>query len=148
MEQATDRPEQGSLTGADGWRHVAPAGLATIDGQLDRLRSQLAELSSRYTDSIPMCKRLKDQIAKTEAIRDRTSWRPRRRKSANAKQRPDAGDRRIRPERAGHQLQSQLQANQLEITNRENAIASLKARIGGYEGRLNLSQGPRSSWPT
>ena len=35
------------------------------------------------------------------------------------------------------QIQGQLQANQMEITNRENAIAELKSRIGEYSGRLN-----------
>ena len=37
------------------------------------------------------------------------------------------------------QTQSQLQANQLEIRNRETAIAGLKARINDYQGRLNLA---------
>jgi uncharacterized protein involved in exopolysaccharide biosynthesis len=35
------------------------------------------------------------------------------------------------------QLQGQLQANQAEIANREQAISSLKGRIGSYQGRLN-----------
>jgi LPS O-antigen subunit length determinant protein (WzzB/FepE family) len=35
------------------------------------------------------------------------------------------------------QLQSQAQANQTEIANREKAIAGLKARINDYQGRLN-----------
>ena len=45
----------------------------------------------------------------------------------------------IDPELSGpaQQLQGQLQANQLEITNRENAITELKSRINQYQGRLN-----------
>ena len=39
------------------------------------------------------------------------------------------------------QLQSQLQANQIEIQNREKAIASLEARISEYQGRLNAQPG-------
>ena len=39
---------------------------------------------------------------------------------------------------AGRQLQGQLQANQLEIKNRESSIASLKERIDEYQGRLNM----------
>ena len=35
------------------------------------------------------------------------------------------------------QLQSQLQANQLEIGNREHAISALMARINDYQARLN-----------
>jgi hypothetical protein len=39
------------------------------------------------------------------------------------------------------QTQSQLQANQLEIQNRETAISGLKAKIDGYQGRLNAEPG-------
>jgi uncharacterized protein involved in exopolysaccharide biosynthesis len=39
------------------------------------------------------------------------------------------------------QLQSQLQANQLEIANRERAIAGLEGRINEYQGRLNSAPG-------
>ncbi len=35
------------------------------------------------------------------------------------------------------QLQGQLQANQVEIANREQAIAELKAKVNGYQDRLN-----------
>jgi len=34
-------------------------------------------------------------------------------------------------------LQSQLQANQIEIANRQKSIVELKGRIGEYQGRLN-----------
>ena len=34
-------------------------------------------------------------------------------------------------------IQSQLQSNQLEITNREHAIAALKTKVDEYQGRLN-----------
>jgi len=35
------------------------------------------------------------------------------------------------------QLQSQLKANQIEITNREHDLVALKAKINEYQGRLN-----------
>src|SRR3984957_12948406 len=35
------------------------------------------------------------------------------------------------------QLQGQLEASQAEISNRESAIAALKAKVGEYQGRLN-----------
>jgi uncharacterized protein involved in exopolysaccharide biosynthesis len=35
------------------------------------------------------------------------------------------------------QLQSQLRANQLEISNREQSISALKSRINDYQARLN-----------
>src|ERR1035438_8425951 len=47
------------------------AGLPAIDAELDKLRAQLADLSSHYTDRHPDVRKLKQQIAETEATRDR-----------------------------------------------------------------------------
>ena len=41
-----------------------------MDQELDKLRAQLADLSSHYTDRHPDVRKLKDQIAKTEKMRD------------------------------------------------------------------------------
>ncbi len=48
----------------------APTDLASIDLELSKLRSQLAELSSKYTDSYPDVRKLKVQIARTEKSRE------------------------------------------------------------------------------
>jgi polysaccharide chain length determinant protein (PEP-CTERM system associated) len=122
--QATVRP------GADGAGPSAPTDLATIDQQLDKLRAQLAELSSKYTDRYPDVVRLKDQIAKTEAMRENFI-------AASKSKGTDAREPTL--SMAGRQLQGQLQANQLEIKNRESSIASLKERIDEYQGRLNMA---------
>jgi polysaccharide biosynthesis transport protein len=120
----------------DGTESSAQTDLATIDKQLDTLRAQLAELSSKYTDRYPDVQRLKDEIAKTEAMKQALIKAPR---SGGAGSRePGDGGASDSTLTAARQLQGQLQANQLEISNRESSIESLKARIGGYEGRLNL----------
>ena len=144
-EIQADRSAQAKLhTGMDDGGTLAPAGLATIDGQLDRLRAQLAELSSRYTDSYPDVQTLKDQIAKTEAMRISLIAAAAKAKSASPKP-SDSAAANLAPDpelsEAGRQLLGQLQANQLEIKNRENAIEGLKGRIAQYEGRLNLEPG-------
>lgn len=118
--------------------NVAPTDLATIDDQLDKLRAQLADLSSRYTDRYPDVLRLKAQIAKTETMRQNLIAAQR---SANAGP-PHASDGGLTDSglsATGRQVQSQLQANQVEIANRESAIESLKARLGDYQGRLNMT---------
>jgi uncharacterized protein involved in exopolysaccharide biosynthesis len=110
--------------------------LAAIDQQLDSLRAKLADLSTHYTDQYPAVENLQGQIAKTEKMRDNLI--------AKSKA-PGDGGRQVADSPAGDtsqgstplQLQSQLQANQAEITNREQAIAELKARVNGYQGRLN-----------
>src|SRR6202041_804085 len=47
-----------------------PVGVPALDQELEKLRAQLADLSSRYTDKHPDVRKLKDQIAKTEKMRD------------------------------------------------------------------------------
>ena len=59
------RALQGSGKGPDG----ASTGLPAIDQELEKLKAQLADLSSRYTDRHPDVRKLKDQIAKTEKMR-------------------------------------------------------------------------------
>ena len=60
------RTLQGPVKSSDG----TPVGLPAIDQQLQKLRSQLADLSSRYTDQHPDVRKLKDEIAKTENLRN------------------------------------------------------------------------------
>ncbi len=60
------RTLRGTSRSADG----APTGLPAIDQELDRLKSQLADLSSRYTDHHPDIRKLRDQITKTEKTKE------------------------------------------------------------------------------
>jgi succinoglycan biosynthesis transport protein ExoP len=123
------RAARGSIR-ADG----TPTGLAEIDQQLDRLRTQLVDLSSRYTDEYPDVVKLKGQIAKTEKLREELAANPRKVvEDTSAAKEPDG----LGPTSPLAQLQGQLRANQLEITNREHGIAGLEQRINEYQGRLN-----------
>jgi polysaccharide chain length determinant protein (PEP-CTERM system associated) len=119
-----------------------PTGLAAIDQELARLRSKLADLSSRYTDHYPEVENLKDQIAQTQKTRG-VVVADLKRKGSSGKQVDDGtapGDATDPSQNsASLQLQSQLHANQAEITNREQAIAGLKARVNSYQDRLNSS---------
>ena len=133
MEQY--RTLRGTAKTADG----APTDLPAMDRELETLRSKLADLSAHYTDRYPDVQNLKTQIANTEKLRDRlladlkkSSSEPHSDKGAAAQ---DAEDPSHSP--AMLQLQGQVQANQVEITNREQAISSLKGRVGLYQERLN-----------
>ena len=99
------------------------------------MRAQLADLSARYTDSYPDVQYTKSQIAKLETVRDNLVAASK--KSRETKQPGD--NSAVDPTLTGpaQQTQSQLQGNQLEIQNRESAVAGLKARINDYQGRLN-----------
>ncbi len=52
-----------------------PMGIPALDQELEKLKAQLADLSSHYTDRHPDVRNLRDQIAKTEKMRDQVSRR-------------------------------------------------------------------------
>jgi polysaccharide biosynthesis transport protein len=109
-----------------------PTGVAGLDQQLEKLKSQLADMNSRYTDKHPDVRKLKDQIAKTEKLRDQMLANAGTDSSAPVT--TSTADPTAAPQA---QVQSQLQANQVEITNRENTIAALKEKVNDYQNRLN-----------
>ena len=130
------RTLRGSPKGPDG----APMGLAAIDEELDKLKAQQADLSSRYKDKFPEVRKLKQQIATLEKMRDQLIADQQAKGSGtqrdtNTAAAQDAADVREQPQLL--QLQSQLRANQIEIKNHEQMISDLKLKIGGYQGRLN-----------
>jgi len=125
----------GTTRAADG----TPTGLSAIDQELEKLKTRLADLSSRYTDRYPEVQSVKDQIAKDE--KRRADLIAELKNKGNASQ--QATDRAARDEEdapqnaTALQLQGQLQANQSEIASREQSIAGLKGRINDYQARLN-----------
>jgi uncharacterized protein involved in exopolysaccharide biosynthesis len=115
-------------------------GLPAIDAELDKLRAQLADLSSHYTDRHPDVRKLKQQIAETETTRDRIVADLKVKNSAPAD--PDAAtsqDPSAMSDASSPmvQLQGQLQSNRVEIANRERAVADLKTKVVDYQARLN-----------
>jgi len=128
------RSLQGPAKAADG----TVMGLPAIDQELDKLKAQLADLSSHYTDRHPDVRKLKEQIAKTEKMRDQLVASLKE-KSASDSADPNAASSTADPNQAAmlRQVQSQLQSNQVEITNRERSIEALKAKVESYQGRLN-----------
>jgi len=108
-----------------------PTELGAVNQQLDRLKGELADLRSRYTDSYPDVQKAKAQIAQVEEQKRELMAAPR----SGSKQPSESESAPML------QLQSQLQANQIEIQNREKAIASVEGRISEYQGRLNAQPG-------
>jgi len=114
-------------------------GLPASEQELSRLKAQLADLSSHYTDRHPDVRKLKEQIAKAERMKDELKA------DLNAK----ASDHNASPESAPRdaaeidemspslELQSQLKVNRIEVGNRERAIQQLEWKITDYQARLN-----------
>jgi succinoglycan biosynthesis transport protein ExoP len=112
-------------------------GLAEIDEQLDKLKTELRDLSSTYQEQYPEVRRVKDQIAKVEAQRNQLLAEQ---KAKPSNPQPDASAAPVigtKDPSSIAQLQSQLQANQIEIKNREQAIAAISSQINDYQARLN-----------
>lgn len=126
------RAVQSSGKSGDG----SATGITAIEAELETLKSHLADLSSHYTERHPDVRKLKDQIAKTEKMRDQM-LAGLRDKGQQAKN--DDTNVIADPTRSGMSLQAegQLKSNEVEISNREHSIAALKAKIDDYQGRLN-----------
>jgi polysaccharide chain length determinant protein (PEP-CTERM system associated) len=132
------RALQGSSKTSDGTTTV---GLPALDQELDKLKAQLADLSSHYTDRHPDVRNLKEQIAKTEKMRDQLVAGM---KAKDGAAQTDGGDAAASsgstdPTQASllAPIQSQLKSNQVEIANREHTIAALKVKMDEYQTRLN-----------
>src|SRR5262249_38244101 len=107
-------------------------GDASLDEQISKMKADLADLTARYTPEHPDVVRLREQIANAEAMQ---------RQAANAKT-ASSQSRRYRndPARSSFaQLESQLKANELEITNRKQEVKTLENEIEQYQARLNLT---------
>ncbi len=115
---------------------VGPGGLTAIDTELDRLKGQLADLRSRYTDKHPDVRKTKEQIAQTEKMRERVVAAmnsPAGSEGSSASTAAEAKSPMLLD------LESQLKANRIEITNHQAEIRDLQAQTGQYQSRLNAA---------
>jgi len=109
-----------------------------LNQELERLRAQLADLSSRYTDKHPDIRKLKEQIAKTETIKHQMETQI---ASAVERGTSDDGLQYSEPQTTSPrvQVESQLKANKVEIENRQRSIQQLERQIEEYQSRLNMT---------
>ena len=133
------RSLQGLSKNADG---SVEGGLPALDHELDKLKGQLADLSSHYTDRHPDVRKLKERIAKNEMLRDQLLAGLKTRTAETSADATDSGGNQSQGLDSAQSsllapVQSQLRANQVEITNREHSITVLRAKVDQYQGRLN-----------
>ncbi len=115
--------------------------LVSLNERLAKLKSELRDLSATYGDQYPEVRQVKDQLAKTQAERDALVKEvvPKDSKTKSDVMPASPASEAISSKDAlmVPQLQSQLQANQSEIKNREQSIAALSSKIADYQSRLN-----------
>jgi len=95
-----------------------------IDSQLALLKTQLAQLESRYTDKHPAILQIRDQIAKAEKLK------------AEVQADKGSDDAGLPLSRGVAEIKSQLKGTELDIQNRKKEIASIASEMQGYEKRL------------
>lgn len=113
-----------------------------LAGKLEGMKSQLAELSAKYTPLHPDIIRLKEEIAATEKLKAAADEQL---KSAAKNPAPAAaasvssapGD--LQTMSPILQLESQLKANEFEATKRKAEIKKVESDIDLYQQRLNLA---------
>jgi polysaccharide biosynthesis transport protein len=131
------RSFQGPITTSEGTQSGFPA----IGKEIDRLKSELADLSSRYTERHPDVRKLKEQIAKTERTRDQLLANLKAKRNSPQADTDDASSTQPMGDLAQAtplaQLQSQLQANETESKNRQQTVVALQQKINDYQARLN-----------
>jgi succinoglycan biosynthesis transport protein ExoP len=115
-------------------------GLPALEQELDRLKARLADLSSHYTDLHPDVRKVKEQIAKAEKMKQQISAELKDTASPgtddNSATSPK-NDAEIREMSPMVELASQLKVNRIEIANRERGLEDLKEKIAEYQSRLN-----------
>ncbi len=99
-----------------------------LEQELSSMKSELASLKARYTDSHPDVQRLKQRIAETEKMLGAGG--------KGAGQAASKAFSRGEPSNVA-QLTSQLRATELEISSRKKDIDQLRRRIDEYQARLN-----------
>lgn len=119
-----------------------------LDQELARLKTQLADVQARYTERHPDYRKLKQQIAKIEKMKEQLQADPNTsipNGTNNSNTDPATKDSALHPTDLAElremspmlELESQLKANKLEIANRQKQIDSLSSEIQRYQDRIN-----------
>src|SRR5215469_495010 len=101
-----------------------PGSAVDIDSQLVRLKAELAELQSRYTDQHPAILQVRDEIAKAQKLK------------TEGQAGDPSDDSGLPVSRVVAEIRSQLKEAELDIQNRKKEIASIQSEMQAYEKQL------------
>ena len=111
--------------------------METVQRDLDRLRSQRATLLAHYTPQHPEVVKINQEIEQSEALLERLTKASKAPGDQKA-QASTASSGNLQTDTAIAQLNSQLEANGVELENLKANEKRLKGEIAEYEHRLNL----------
>lgn len=115
----------------------------TLETELLEMHIKLRDLESRYTETHPDVIALKGKIAHAEVLKKQSesemAAQEKERKTTNAVEPSASGETQRGSPIPIMQVQSQLKANKLEISNIQQHEKDLESQITGYQSRLNLT---------
>jgi polysaccharide chain length determinant protein (PEP-CTERM system associated) len=131
----TLRTQWRTLEGSAGAGNSGGAAPPALDQELARLRAELDNLNSHYTDRHPDVRKVKEQIANAEKLKKQAESRI----AAAAPASGTTDETRHASSPTEMEVESQLKANKVEIENRQRAIQNLQKGVGDYQARLNMT---------
>jgi succinoglycan biosynthesis transport protein ExoP len=117
-----------------------------LDQELTRLKTQLADIQSHYTERHPDYRKVKEQIVKVEKMKEQMASDLQAAAAlspAESKSKEDGADARptslaeMKEMSPMLQVEGQVRANEFEIQARQKMIDQLEAQIQQYQTRLN-----------
>jgi polysaccharide chain length determinant protein (PEP-CTERM system associated) len=112
-------------------------GVLSNEDELRKLKNQLADYRARYTDSYPDVVRLKEQIATLEKMKSTDDAQAAKNGKGDGPHPTSYAE--LQAMSPMMQVEGQIKANELEITNRQKEVADLQQQVDAYRGRLNLT---------
>jgi uncharacterized protein involved in exopolysaccharide biosynthesis len=114
-----------------------------MDQNIEKLKSQLADLNSKYTPRHPDIVRLTQEIAAAEQLRAQAAKEQANGAKKDSGGLPDtalsSGPRNLQSMSPIMQVESQLKANEFEIASHKADIKNVQVEIDSYQQRLNLA---------
>ncbi len=105
---------------------------SALEGNVRETRKQLAEMEAKYTPKHPDVVRLKGQLARLEARQNADAGLVGKAESGASKAAASIEPNAI-------EIQSRLKAVSAEIDSRKRDTDELRKRIGGFQGRLDMT---------
>jgi polysaccharide chain length determinant protein (PEP-CTERM system associated) len=122
-----------------------------LDGELMKLKTQLADIRSRYTERFPDYRRVKEQIAQIESMKKNMAEDLKAAAAKTKKNQDSESSDHLKGGVESHpttlaelkemspmvQLEGQVKQNHMELENRQKLVTQLEAQIQQYQARLN-----------
>jgi polysaccharide chain length determinant protein (PEP-CTERM system associated) len=112
--------------------------LPSVERELSKMKADLADMQTRYTEKHPDVIRLKGLIAKTEKLKSDIEAEMAKPPGDDGKKSPGSSSD-LQTMAPMLQLEGQLKANEQEIQDARREMQALQTQIAAYQSRLNTT---------